>query len=353
MIGARLKRARDAAGMSLRDLEGAIGRQVSAQAIGKYERDEMMPGSTVLLAMADALSVRPDYLMGSADIQLAGVDFRKAPAAGAREEKTVEAVVLDQLERYLAMEDLIPGAEANWSAPQDVEFVIKCIEDAEAAADRLRAIWELGLDPIPSVADLLEEKGIKVIAVELPEQVSGSKAFVQRAGHDDVPVIVVNKRHNAVRQRFTLVHELAHLVLRCVGLTEAEEERAADRFAGAFLMARRMMERLLGKTRRFISIGELSDLQRLFKVSLLGLAVRCTQLGILDKTSGGKLCGHLRKNGFDKPSAKEPNTFESEVPRRLERLCLRAVGEGLCSASRAAEALRISTRDFEQLQAGI
>ena len=46
MIGNRLKRARDAAGMSLRDLEAAIQGQVSAQAIGKYERDEMMPGST-------------------------------------------------------------------------------------------------------------------------------------------------------------------------------------------------------------------------------------------------------------------------------------------------------------------
>ena len=52
MIGNRLKRAREAVGLSLRDLEGAIHGQVSAQAIGKYERGEMMPGSTVLLALS-------------------------------------------------------------------------------------------------------------------------------------------------------------------------------------------------------------------------------------------------------------------------------------------------------------
>ena len=52
MIGNRLKRAREALGFSLRELEAAIQGQVSAQAIGKYERDEMMPSSTILLALA-------------------------------------------------------------------------------------------------------------------------------------------------------------------------------------------------------------------------------------------------------------------------------------------------------------
>jgi transcriptional regulator with XRE-family HTH domain len=44
MIGERLKLARAAAGLSLRELEERLGELVSAQAIGKYERDEMMPG---------------------------------------------------------------------------------------------------------------------------------------------------------------------------------------------------------------------------------------------------------------------------------------------------------------------
>ena len=35
---------------------------VSAQAIGKYERDEAMPRSGVLIALAEALDVSVDYL---------------------------------------------------------------------------------------------------------------------------------------------------------------------------------------------------------------------------------------------------------------------------------------------------
>ena len=44
MIGKRLKVARAAAGLSLRRLEARIGNLVTAQAIGKYERNESVPG---------------------------------------------------------------------------------------------------------------------------------------------------------------------------------------------------------------------------------------------------------------------------------------------------------------------
>ena len=58
---------------------------------------------------------------------------------------------------------------------------IRKIEDVELAADFLRKQWKLGIDPIPLMAELLEEKGIKVVALDLPETVSGSKAFVKCA----------------------------------------------------------------------------------------------------------------------------------------------------------------------------
>lgn len=349
MIGNRLKRAREAAAFSLRELEAAINGLVSAQAIGKYERDEMMPSSTVLLALAKALKVRPDYLLATREIELTGIDFRKAPHTGAKEERAVEAAVLDRVERYLELEELLPDLDAAWDAPNAPEFEIRRIEDAELAANKLREIWKLGVDPIPQMAELMEEKGIKVIAIELAEEVSGSKAFVQRPSEPSVPVIVVNGKHNGARQRFTLAHELAHLVLKCVGLSDKEEEKAADRFAGAFLMASEMMKRLLGGSRTFISLGELAELQRLFKVSIACLVVRCSQLEILPKAAYGKLWGHIRALGLNSPGAKEPNDLPPERPQRMERLCLRAVAEDALSEAKAAELLHMTVRDLNRL----
>ena len=348
MIGNRLKRAREALGLSLRELEAAIQGQVSAQAIGKYERDEMMPSSTILLALAKALKVSPEYLLSEREIDLAGVDFRKAPHAGAKEERAVEASVLDQVERYLELEELLPGVEQPWVAPASKAFEISRVEDAEHAADALRHQWKLGIDPIPSVAELLEDKGVKVIALDLPENVSGSKAFVQRPKRKDVPVIVVNQGHNGERQRFTLAHELAHLVLRFSGLSDSEQEKAADRFAGAFLMAKDMVLRLLGPHRTSISIGELAELKKIFKVSIASLVVRCAQIGILTKAAYGRLWAQIKSLGWNSQASTEPSLIPAEVPQRMERLCLRAVAEGAISEARAAELLNISVRELDR-----
>ena len=63
MIGHKIKVARAAAGLSLRALAEAMGGVVSAQAIGKYERDEDMPGSRALIALSDALGVSPKFFL--------------------------------------------------------------------------------------------------------------------------------------------------------------------------------------------------------------------------------------------------------------------------------------------------
>lgn len=349
MIGSRLKMAREALGYSLRDLEATIQGQVSAQAIGKYERNEMMPGSTVLLALSKALKISPEYLLSERAIQLNGVDFRKAPQAGVREERAVVAAVLDQVERYLVLEELIPGLDDVWKAPEGDKFEIHRIEDAEQAAEELRKVWTLGIDSIPQLAELLEEKGVKVIALTLPESVSGSKAFVQRPGQNDVPVIVVNQTHNGERQRFTLAHELAHLVLRFDGLSEIEQEKAADRFAGAFLMAKEMVARLLGSHRKSISLGELAELKKLFNVSIASLVVRSAQLGLLTKAEYGRIWGQIKSLGWNGPLSKEPFPSIAEVPQRMERLCLRAVAEGAISESKAARLLNINVRQLDRL----
>lgn len=351
MIGSRLKRAREACGYSLRELEAAIDSQVSAQAIGKYERGEMMPGSKALMALSRALGVSPEFLMSTREVELAGVDFRKAAHASVKEEKCVEAAVLDQVERYLELEELFPYSMAQWSQPSSLDnFLVRNLDDAEAAADRLRIEWKLGIDPIPMMAELLEERGVKVIALNLSGSVSGSKALVRRPDLDDAPVIVVNSSHNGERQRFTLAHELAHLVLNCVeGL---DEEKAADRFAGAFFMAREMLLNLVGRNRTSISIGELAELKKLFKVSLASIVVRCHQVGALTKAAYGRIWGQIKALGWNSQNSTEPNPIPAEKPQRMERLCLRGVSEGAISTSKAAELLRLSVFDFEKMFLG-
>ena len=85
MIGQRLRISRLASGLSLRDLMAKIDNRVTAQAISKYERNESMPSSGVLIALADALDVSVDYLAGDGDLVLEAVDSaRKNILAGGK-----------------------------------------------------------------------------------------------------------------------------------------------------------------------------------------------------------------------------------------------------------------------------
>ena len=75
MIGHKLKVARSASGLSLRALADAMDGIVSAQAIGKYERDEDMPSSRVLMALAATLNVTEEYLLSEDELVLRGSRF--------------------------------------------------------------------------------------------------------------------------------------------------------------------------------------------------------------------------------------------------------------------------------------
>ena len=77
----------------------------------------------------------------------------------------------------------------------------------------LREEWRLGVDPIANMTELLEERGIKVLLIKLPDNVSGLTCSVKRS-HDNarLSVIVVNERHTLERRRLTLAHELGHRV---------------------------------------------------------------------------------------------------------------------------------------------
>src|SRR5262245_23300378 len=142
MIGARLKLARTAVGLSLRELSEKIGNQVTAQAIGKYERDEMMPGSSVLIALARALGVSESYLLSSGELELDQVEFRKT-GKKEREEAQLRSQVLGAAERYLEIEDLLGLGSVAWATPQGFPYPLNEIAEAETAALRLRSTWGL------------------------------------------------------------------------------------------------------------------------------------------------------------------------------------------------------------------
>jgi len=357
VIGERLKLARKKAGLSLDKLVVAINGMVSKQAISKYERDLMMPDTTVLVALSRALDVSIEYLLSDDIVSLSGVDFRKTVRASAKDRARVEASVIDHLERYLAIEEILELDSAEWQHPNLGEMIIEAASDAEAFANNLRIEWELGEDPIPDMTVLLEENGIKVLVLDLPDSISGMTCFASRREHPaSLPVVVVNKRKSLERRRFTLAHELAHRVFNSDHFDcSRDEENAAQRFAGAFLMHADHLRREAGSKREKIGYQEIVYLKRMYRVSAAALAMRLEQIGIIAKATLSTIFQTIGRTW----RTVEPDPLEEagkegmyERPKRFERLSLWALAEQYISPGKAMELLQFSLVQLERAMAG-
>lgn len=342
MFGERLKLARKRAGYSLRSLSDALGRKTSAQAIGKYERGEMMPSSGVLLDLAKTLDVSLEYLLSERVERLEEIEFRKHSGTSARDRARVEAVVIDSLQRYIAIEEILGLDSHSWNSPKFGNRFLGLADEGEILAQDLRQEWKLGIDPIPNMTSLLEDRGIKIVILPLPAGVSGLTALVRRPNHKQaMPVIVVNRCTTLERRRLTLAHELAHRLLDPD--STVDHEQASNVFAGAFLIPEAHLVRETGEHRNALGYREIIHLKRMYRVSAAALLVRSKQSGILSESA----VSYAFQTFARQWRSVEPEPFEEkgeegthEVPRRFERLCYRALAEKLISPIKAAELLR-------------
>lgn len=347
MFNERLKLARKREGLSLRDLAARIEGVVSAQAIGKYERGEMMPSSTVSIALSKALGVTMSYLLSPSDVSLEGVEFRKLASTKARERAMVEAAVLDHVDRYLQIEELLGIASAQWEEPEGAPYRIRAIEDAEQIAEAVRAAWNLGGNPIPDMTELLEERGIKVLKLDFPLSVDGLTCNVRRPNGEDVPVVVCTTNKSTERQRFTLAHELGHMLLSVPA--RVKEEKACHRFASAFLAPRAELFDEVGQRRHAFGYAELIEIKQMFGVSAAALVVRLRDLGIIKEATLRAVFSGIGRTW----RKKEPSPLERDEPtKRFQRLCFRALAEEVISESKATELLGLPVSEIEQIMSG-
>ena len=324
---------------------------ISAQAINKYEADKMMPSSAVLVGLSKSLGVSLDFLMGGQVRALQSLEWRKTSNASAQDRAKAEMVVIGKLEDYLAIEEILEIHQPdNPFAAVRIDRV-----SGDDALDRkaleVREKWQLGIDPIPSMTALLEDKGLKVIETDLPERINGMACHVERADLPPTEVIVVARQTNVERKRFNLAHELAHRIITGTGNASIRLEPAMNRFAGAFLIPAEHLTALAGENQRGVTYHEIMRLKRTYGVSAAAMLMRLGQVGILSKAA----VEYAFKTYARSWRSTEPEAIEDgegfaafEVPQRFEGLVWRALGEELISPVRAAQMLGLPLNIVER-----
>ena len=340
IIGERLRGARRAAGLSQRSLGEAAG--VSAMAISKYERGLNVPGSAVLLRLAEALDVKTEYFLRPTTVALTTPSYRRRVSQSRKEQHALLGQVQKWLERYLDVEDFF-GGPPSFALPPSLERRVTSLEEVEEMVLSLRDSWDLGRSAIESLVEVLDDQGVKVGLVDAGEDFDALTLWANEA----IPVIVVKRGVPGDRQRFNLAHELGHLVLETGEGVNAE--KAAHRFAGAFLVPEDVVRFELGDQRHALDLYELHLLKHKYGLSMQAWIHRAEDLGIISKPAATRLYRLFRQHGWHRQEPGDP--IPPEEPGRMKRLVMRALVEDVISQSRAAELLGMPLTEFWQEEA--
>jgi Zn-dependent peptidase ImmA (M78 family)/DNA-binding XRE family transcriptional regulator len=340
LFASRLKRARTMACLSMDELALYVG--ISKEAIRKYEHAEAMPNSEKLIKLCAALHIKPDYFFRPEVYEVTEFAFRKKSVLGVKKVSQIKERIKDQLERYLELEDLL-ALDSAFVNPVD-GIVINSTEDIENAAERLRLVWELGFNPINSIIDVLEDHHVKVIEVDEQIEFDGLSTIV----NEKIPVIVVNQNFPIERKRFTLLHELGHLILSMPSkYSDKEKEQICNNFAGAVLIPSKIMMAELDHKRDRFYLQELAHVQEEFGVSIQAIMYRAKQLQIISENSLRHFFISLNNNANKKAAVDQSRYCSKESSGRFMQLLYKAIAKELISISKASALSNLSVQSLK------
>ncbi len=313
---------------------------VSKQSISKYENGKMMPDSTALIDLSQALNVSVDFFFRPYTVSLDGMEFRKKSKLKVSSLKAIKEKVVDEIERYLEIENLLEMD--NLFTVDYSDKTVATPEDAKEIADRLRGDWKLGEDAINNITFLLEENGIKVIQLETDEEFDGLSGFVNNVH----PVIIVNKQAAAERQRFTALHELGHLLLHFDSeMQDKDKERLCNVFANEMLLPSSQFIEIVGASRKDISLQELIPLQKQYGISIDAMMYKAKGLGVITEQRYKGYC--IKKNtSADFRNQVIATRYPQEDSRRFQTLVYKAISLKVISVSKASSLLNCPVNEI-------
>ena len=320
---------------------------ISGKNLSKYENGLMSPSDDAASSLAVALDYpvgffcRKPTLIG---VMGGAVFHRKQTSLSTRKLYGVHALAeIRRLEvtKMMQVLDVYP--------PVLQEYPVDYFEDdPEKIARSVRTAMNLPPGPIFNLTETLERNGCVVVAHEFDSrQISG---FCQRDARYPPCFLHMNVEMPPDRWRWTLAHELGHLVMHFDESTESESrktrkmiERQADLFAAEFLTP----AHAIGHSLNGLTFQKLGGLKREWKVSMQSLITRAYHLGTISDGQRRAMYMRLSKAGY---RTREPATLDPPVekPSLMSQLAQRHLDELGYSRTELREFISIGETDFRK-----
>lgn len=317
-----LRMARQARGWSQAELSRQSG--VSQANLSKLENGLIGSTEDVVGRVAKALRFPESFFFQ--DHRLIGLPisvhpmYRKRASVGQKAIDRLEAelnIRLMHLRRLLVAAEFEPELPLPRMDPDDFGG------DPERIAELVRRTWLVPSGPLYDLIGWIERAGCIVILCDFAA-LSVDGITVQAP--DTPPCIFLNRNQPADRQRFTLAHEIGHIVMHRVPSPDMEDE--ANAFASALLMPAREIRQKLGGR---LTLQRLAALKPVWRVSMNALLYRAKTVGAITSSQSGYLWRQMSSMGYRKVEPPELDFAPEEVGVLPEviRIHLEDLGYGI------------------------
>lgn len=306
--GERIRQARKLCRFTQKTLAAQVG--VKQNTLSQFEAGLAQPSSEVASAISFATGFPVSFFteVPGPEVPLGSLVFRaRASVTKADlEEAHVWAELLYECALGLATRLRIrPAVLPNLSTEPPVR-----------AAQIARSAIGLGPNrPIVNLLHVLEQQGVLILA--LPSPLPRRDAFSAWAGTNPrFPIIILPTGSLGGRQRFTIAHELDHLLTPDYRGYPRLAEDAADHFASEFLMPEAV---IASELRAPITLNNLEPLAVRWGVSVQALVTRAWQLEKISQRRSQQLFQQLSSLGLSRKESTRA-TIPVEKPRAFRKM---------------------------------
>lgn len=325
--------ARESLGMTQTELAGRMG--VPQSKLSKIESGQIICPPEILSALVRVTKYPEKFFFQNFEVYPAGMHLYMF-----RKHKTLPAKDLSRIAAWmnlyrLHVKHLLKAAEIEYK-----EVPQHDIEEFESIAGLARAVrqyTQVPPGPIKNVTSILEDMGVVVIPFNPGTRLfSGASMLTEKPNY----VVVVNSQMPSDRWRWTLAHELAHMVMHRIPTLNMEEE--ADEFAAEFLMPSHEIAPYLSD----LTPEKLASLKRYWKVSMFAILNHALRLGKITDRQRRTLITKLAGLGITR--VKEPAGLapEPEKPTLLAELIEFHASELDYDAEQMGDLLALDVKQF-------
>lgn len=342
---AMLVLARESRGMTQAEVSQVMtrdsgGAPVSQGYVSKAEAGRLQVNGSRLWLYADALGYPAAVLCTDPQIHGVGVGLvhhRKRASLGAPALRRIHAeLALARMQTRALL--AFAGIEHHHRFHR---IVVDDFDTPSDAAMTLRGEWGLEPGAVPQLVRLIEDTGGLVLVRDLGSR--GLDAVTQWIDGDP-PLFLINAHAPADRFRFSLAHELGHVIMHGEPGVTAIQERQADEFASEFLLPADAIRAELKQGR--LDLPRLLDLKHQWGVSMAALLRRASTLGVISDWQYRDIMIEMSALGY---RTQEPSDLVRENPGFIPDLVARLHRDRGYQIDQLADAAGLVPSEFAHL----